>query len=335
VLVVLVVLFVLPTNHHVVVVVRAVGTTPQAAPSASGGGPQSPRAPSTQQVEQELHKAEAANTGGTEVGTATSVLGAGASASFAKLSRTLPDRVALAVVPLSSGRAQVLGGDVAAHGWSTTKVPVLVALMKARGSRGLTGSERALAHAAITASDNESILALFGDLKQLKGGLIGASDYMQGLFRLSGDEQTAVATAPPPSGAVTTFGQTQWSPVASVKFFSALGRGCLLPSASQTSYVLDLMQNIETSESWGLGSAGFRSVAFKGGWGPERSGGYLVRQAGIVNVGSSRAVAVAIVAFPSGSGSFSDGIQTLTQTATWLRRHLRPVSHPSTPCPAG
>jgi hypothetical protein len=155
-----------------------------------------------------------------------------------------------------------------------------VALMKARGSRGLTGRERALAHAAITASDNQSILALFADLKQLKGGLVGASNYIQSLFRLSGDEQTTVATAPPPAGAVTTFGQTLWSPAASAKFMSALGRGCLLPAAAQTSYVLHLMQNIETSESWGLGSAGFRSVAFKGGWGPERSAAtWFVRRA--------------------------------------------------------
>jgi hypothetical protein len=87
-----------------------------------------------------------------------------------------------------------------------------------------------------------------------------------------------VATVPPPPGAATTFGQTEWSPGEAVKFFRALAVGCLL-SSSQTGYVLGLMQNIEPSESWGLGSAGFSSVAFKGGWGPE-SGGYLVRQSG-------------------------------------------------------
>ena len=56
-------------------------------------------------------------------------------------------------------------------------------------------------------------------------------------------------------------------PGEAVKFFRALALGCLLP-ASQTSYVLSLMENIEPGESWGLGSAGFSSVAFKGGWGP-------------------------------------------------------------------
>jgi hypothetical protein len=77
--------------------------------------------------------------------------------------------------------AQVLGADTPAHGWSTTKVPVLVALLKARGAQGLSASEKLLAHAAITESDNQSILDLFGDLERIKGGLVGASAYIEGL----------------------------------------------------------------------------------------------------------------------------------------------------------
>ena len=225
----------------------------------------------------------------------------------------------------------MLGANVPAHGWSTTKVPVLVALLKARGARGLTAQENLLAHSAITESNNESILALFGDLERIEGGLNGASAYIQQLLRQSGDDETVVATAPPPPGAVTTFGQTEWRPSEAVKFFRALALGCLLP-ANGTGYVLGLMQNIEPSESWGLGSAGFGSVAFKGGWGPEPpSGAYLVRQSGIVDVGSSRGVAVSIVAFPS-SGSFSTGTQILTQTAVWLRHELRLVPRAAVGC---
>jgi hypothetical protein len=238
--------------------------------------------------------------------------------------------VELAVAPLGNGSTTVLGANVPAHGWSTTKVPVLVALLKARGVRGLTANETTLAHSAITESNNESILALFGDLERLEGGLQGASGYIQELFRASGDEETVVATAPPPSGAVTTFGQTEWRPSEAVKFFRALDRGCLLP-ADQTGFVLNLMQNIVSGESWGLGSAGFTSVAFKGGWGPEPSGAYLVRQSGIIDVGSSRGIAVSIVAFPS-SGSFSTGTQMLTDTAVWLRHELRLVPRTDVGC---
>ncbi|HXM87755.1 MAG TPA: hypothetical protein VN889_08975 [Solirubrobacteraceae bacterium] len=207
---------------------------------------------------------------------------------------------------------------------------MLVALLKARGAHGLTTSETELAHSAITESNNESILALFGDLEQLKGGLDGASRYVQELFRDSGDRETVVTTAPPPAGAATTFGQTEWRPSAAVKFFRALALGCLLTHA-QTSYVLGLMQHIVASESWGLGSAGFSSVAFKGGWGPEPSGDYLVRQSGVIDVGSTSGVAVSIVAFPS-SGSFSTGTEMLTETASWLRRELRLVPRSPAGC---
>jgi hypothetical protein len=263
------------------------------------------------------------------------VLNADASASFAQLVAGLPGRVELAVAPLGVGAPRTLGGDAAAHGWSTTKIPVLAALLKAREEEGegLTVEEQSWAHSAITESNNESVLHLFADLEQIEGGLGGASDYMQELFSDSGDEETVVATAPPPPGAVTRFGQTEWRPSNAVKFFSALARGCLLP-AQATRYVLGLMQSIEPSESWGLGSAGFTSVAFKGGWGPEPSGAYLVRQSGIIDVGSPRAVAVAIVAFPpAGAGSFETGIEMLDRTASWLRGQLRLVARARVPCP--
>jgi hypothetical protein len=321
------------TSHHVRVVRVVTVKRPVAkvTPSAASTAQVAPGAPSDRQVEQELHKAEATGTGGTgpgSPGTGTgsggSALSPGATASFAALRRSLPEQVEIAVAPLGSQHIETLGGDDPAHGWSTTKVPVLAALIKARGSSGLTTTEQALAESAITASDNESILSLFSDLERIKGGLVGASRYVQSLFALSGDPNTIVATAPPPAGASTTFGQTLWTPADSARFFSALARGCLL-SSGRTSYVLGLMQNIEASESWGLGSAGFHSVAFKGGWGPEPSGGYLVRQSGIVDVGTSRAVAVAIVATPSsGSSSFSTGTEVLDQAALWLRRELRP-----------
>jgi hypothetical protein len=231
----------------------------------------------------------------------------------------------------------VLGGDAAAHGWSTTKVPVLVSLLRARGPRGLTANELTWAHAAITESDNQSVLDLFGDLEQLEGGLVGASEYIDSVLRLSGDTQTVVATGPPPAGAVTTFGQTEWAPSEALKFFRALARGCLLP-ANQGGYVLNLMRNIIPSESWGLGSGGFTvPVAFKGGWGPEPTGSYLVRQAGIIDVGSRSGVAIAVVAFPSvgGSGSFPTGTEMLTQVARWLHSELLLTPHPPAGCPTG
>jgi beta-lactamase class A len=76
-------------------------------------------------------------------------------ASFEQLSSTLPGDIELAVAPLGEGSTKVLGANVPAHGWSTTKVPVLVALLKARGAGGLTAQENLLAHPAITESNND------------------------------------------------------------------------------------------------------------------------------------------------------------------------------------
>jgi hypothetical protein len=259
------------------------------------------------------------------------LLDATASASFARLAAGLSGRIELTVSPLGAGASVTLGGDAATHGWSTTKVPVLTALLRARGEV-LTPEERTWAQSAITESNNESVLDLFHDLESIEGGLLKASDYIQNLFRQSGDDETIVATAPPPTGAVTTFGQTEWTPNNTVKFFGALARGCLL-GPQGTDYVLTLMRDIEPSESWGLGSAGFVYIAFKGGWGPEPTGAYLVRQAGIIDPGSPQAVVVAIVALPpSGARSFEIGTEMLTRTAVWLREHLKLRPRVPVPC---
>jgi hypothetical protein len=317
------------TRHHRVVVVRVAKVHNTPGPSVKGEYHAAPGAQSLKSVEAELNAAKHTQTPRTSGSASTGggILATGAESSFKQLAASVPGHLELAVQPLGSGTAEQLGGDEPAHGWSTTKVPVLVALLKARGAAGLTSQEQSWAQSAITESDNASVLSLFGDLQRLKGGLGGASGYIESVLRDAGDGETSVATAPPPAGAVTTFGQTEWSPAESVKFFRALALGCLLPS-SETSYVIGLMQQIESSESWGLGSAGFSSVAFKGGWGPEE-GGYLVRQAGIIDPGSPAAVAVAIV---NRAPDFATGTETLTKTAEWLSHHLNLTARPAAGC---
>jgi hypothetical protein len=256
-------------------------------------------------------------------------LGSGAAASFDALQRQLrgDGPISVAVQPLGVGPLTILGGDPAMLGMSTTKVLILAALLRDRGGVArLTASQRALAGAAITESDNQSILELFSALEHDRGGLIGASNYATELLRDAGDPHTTVATAPPPAGYVTTFGQTKWSPTAEVRFFRVLALGCLLPPAD-TAFILGLMRRIEASESWGIGSAGFAQVAFKGGWGP-LADGYGVRQTAIVG-SASRAVVVALTVDPA--PSFSVGTTALTAVARWLHNAVRltPRARPS------
>jgi len=255
-----------------------------------------------------------------------SVVAPDAQSSYDTLRRELPGPVAVAVMPVGSSKATLFGSSAPAHGWSTTKIPVIAALMTALGSQPLSYEQQTEVRHAITESSNEAILELFHSLERIKGGLGGASEAVENELREAGDPYTVVATQPPPPGAVTTFGQTEWAPESAALFFGALDAGCLL-SASNTRRILSLMQQIIPADSWGLGSAGFSHVAFKGGWGPE-GGGYLVRQSGIVDPGTADATAVAIIAHPPpGSSSFDVGTEMLTRTATWLRRVLRPSSH--------
>jgi hypothetical protein len=214
---------------------------------------------------------------------------------------------------------------------STSKVLILSALLRdKRGVHHFTPGQILLARAAITQSDNSAILALFGDLEADQGGLLGASVYATRLLRRAGDDQTQVTTSPPPPGYATTFGQTPWTPTAEVRFFRALALGCVLPPAD-TDFELGLMREIEPSESFGLGSAGFPQVAFKGGWGPEPANQYGVRQTGIIGTGDS-GVVVSLIADPV--STFTVGQSVLDQLAQWLHGEVRLTRRPASPCPA-
>jgi hypothetical protein len=248
-------------------------------------------------------------------------LGSDARASFARLQAQIGSQaqISVAVQPLGQGPLQVFGSDPPMQAMSTSKVLILSALLLDKGGpNGLSADEQSLAETAITESDNGSILSLFGDLEADKGGLDGASTYATGLLRRAGDDGAVVSTAPPPAGYATTFGQTPWSPSDEVRFFRALALGCVI-SRESAEYVLGLMRQIVPSESWGMGSADFSQVAFKGGWGP-LPGGYGVRQTAIIGSGSSTVVA-SIAADPA--TDFGTGQAVLTDIAQWLHANLR------------
>jgi beta-lactamase class A len=260
------------------------------------------------------------------------ILKLGATHSFEALAVSMSARVGLAVAPLGSGGNEAFGSLQAGHAWSSIKVPILVTLMRDR-REGLTPTEMQWASAAIEASDNDAAASLFHRLERIHGGLNSASKAVQGVMALAGNSVT-VATAPPPPGAVSTYGQTQWSIDEASAFYRALANGCLL-DPSGTEYVLDLMRNVIPEQQWGLGEAGFDpswSVAIKGGWGSEaESGSYLVRQSGVVQNGPA-GIAVTMIA-EDAPGSFPAGIADLTRMATWLRENIRSLGPPAGGCP--
>jgi hypothetical protein len=288
-------------------------------------------APATNMPSQTMSRAPAALADAKVRSAVAPALRADARPSFAALSEKLAPqaRIAIAVQPVDGGRMQVLGDDPPMQAMSTSKILILSAVLRDRGGvDNLTPEQRSLAQAAITQSDNDSILSLFTDLEADKGGLVGASAYATSLLRSAGDEETQVTTATPPAGYATTFGQTPWTPSAEVSFFRALALGCVLAPAD-TDYELGLMRAIEPSESWGLGSAGFDRVAFKGGWGPEPSGQYGVRQTGIIGSGNS-AVVVSVAADPA--ATFGAGQSALDQVGQWLHREIQLTPRPAGAC---
>jgi beta-lactamase class A len=247
------------------------------------------------------------------------------------MAASLSARVGLTVAPLAGGTVYEFGDLREGHAWSSIKVPILTAVMRDEGE-ALDAEEEAWAADALTASDNEAAAALFGRLEDRYGGVVGASQAVENVLRLSGDSSTTVSTAPPPPGAVSTYGQTEWSLFASIQFYGSLVNGCLLEPAG-TEYVEGLMESVIPEQQWGLGEAGFPGdwdVGMKGGWGPEADGAYLVRQSGFVRDGN-RGVIVAMMAIDD-SGSYPAAAADLTQMAQWLAGELRGLGPATSSC---
>jgi hypothetical protein len=247
----------------------------------------------------------------------TAVLSPGATAAFSALENELSAQIGVAIAPLGPGEPQQIGSSLeTGHAWSSLKVPIVATVLREQGS--LTESQMSQASAAITASDNEAAAALFSSLGS------SASSAVESTLAASG-YPTQVATAAPPSGAVSSWGQTEWPLVSSVGFYRALACEDLGISEADTAYVIGLMESVISEQQWGLGQAGIDGrVAIKAGWGPDgsSSGPYLVRQAGILRSTSGNSGVVVTIAAQDSSGSFEAGVQDLDAVADWVRDNV-------------
>lgn len=184
------------------------------------------------------------------------------------------------------------------------KVPVAIAVSQRNG-----GAATSTMTAAITQSDNASAMAMWTSL----GSPSRAGAAVQSVLAAGGDTGTVVQTQVVRSG-FTPFGQTDWSLAAQQTFAQNLA--CIEGAAP----VVRLMGQVDGSQSWGLGSAG-SDQHFKGGWGPDPDGKYLVRQFGTIRVPSG-VVAVAIAVRPA-DGQFGTGTSELTRVAQWVAQNAR------------
>jgi len=249
-------------------------------------------------------------------GSSSAVLKPGAEQNFNELESSLGAEIGVSVAPFGWTAPVTFGHKTTGHAWSSLKVPIVVTVMR---QGPLSPEQEAQASAAITASDNEAAAALFASL----GSTAEASAAVEQVLGDSGSF-TEVTESPPPSGAVSTWGQTDWSLEGSVSFYRALACEELL-GETETDYVLGLMESVISEQQWGLPSAGISDmVAIKAGWGPDgsASGPYLVRQAGILR-SSEHMGAIVTIAAQDASGSFEAGVQDLEAVAGWVAQNVR------------
>lgn len=223
----------------------------------------------------------------------------------------LPDEWGVALVA-EDGSVQTLGPLQEGAAWSTIKVPLSIAALRAHGT-----ADQGLVDAAITRSDNAAAEALWSGL----GEPAAAGAAVDEALADHGDTTTRTQTRQvhPPYSA---FGQTSWTLGGQVRFGTSVA--CAQDPASVA--VVDSMGRIVSDQAWGLGR--LDGAAFKGGWGPGTDGRYLVRQMGLVTV-EGRRYAVALAA-RAADGSFAGGIAALDTLAAWLPELLADRAAPIT-----
>ena len=214
------------------------------------------------------------------------------------IGQALPELTGIAIAPV--GRAEevtVLGDVQTGVAWSTSKVPLAIAALRA--NPGATTQVRA----AITQSDNEAAEALWEGL----GGGESAASAVTDVLRQARDEKTTIPATRLREG-FTVFGQTQWDAANQARFAAHLP--CLPDSAA----VLGEMGSIVPEQRWGLGR--IDGASFKGGWGPaDTHAGYLARQFGILPTPSGD-VAVAVLADAPDLGAAEKKLDAIAQTLT-------------------
>jgi hypothetical protein len=122
--------------------------------------------------------------------------------------------------------------------------------------------------------------------------------------------------------AYTPFGQTLWSLSDQLHFTTGL------VCDTHAALVRADMGAVVASQRWGLGR--LAQARIKGGWGPDPSGRYLVRQLALVPHG--RDLVAVVVAVEPSNGTFARGISALDRVAAWLSTSLPWV--PSAPASA-
>lgn len=189
-------------------------------------------------------------------------------------------------------QAQSVGLVPDAPAWSTMKVPVAVAAL--RRDPGLIDTVRA----AITVSDNQAAEQLWASL-----GTPEEAGRATGAVLAEAGVHVAVQPSVTRAG-FSSYGQTRWTPADQARFAAAL------PCLAGAEPVLAAMGQIAPGQDYGLGSS--PGARYKGGWGPDPDGRYVVRQFGLLPAVDGQGVSAVSLAVRPASGQYTDGQAMLT-----------------------
>ncbi|WP_036503931.1 hypothetical protein [Nocardia aobensis] len=223
-------------------------------------------------------------------------------ADFTALRPSLDGRAGMAIMPVGGQRTAQMGDWTTGPSWSTMKVPLTLAVLRTNGNTSTYQMS-----AAITESDNSAADGLW----QALGAPEAAAKAVQTVLREGGDTTTTVP-ATRSRAEYSAFGQADWSLADQVRWASRL------PCLPDADTVTALMGKVVWGQQWGLGH--LDNTRFKGGWGPDPSGNYLVRQFGLLTTPNGD-VAISLAAQAT-SGTFDDGTQILNKMAGLITKHL-------------
>lgn len=198
----------------------------------------------------------------------------------------------LGIATASSNGAVAAGFQTAIPAWSTVKVPIAIAALRSRPE------QRIDAELAITISDNDAAERLFASSGTENVNAVLAEGGV-------GTEVNDILLRP----GFSTFGQTALSVSDEAVLASQLA--CI----EGANPVLEMMGRVDPSQAFGLGAV--EGTRFKGGWGPDTSGSYQVRQFGLLPRHDGTFAPVALTALPA-DGAYTTGQAMLTHAAIML-----------------
>jgi hypothetical protein len=213
--------------------------------------------------------------------------------------------ITAAALDLNTGQTWTLGGDTPQDEASIVKVNILETLLGDSGGQGLPTSEQSLAQTMIEESDNDSATDLWDDANGTSG--LSSFDANAGLQSTTPSSCVECAGFPWPGWGLTTT-----TPQDQITLLRLLAQPNKILTTSEQQYMLNLMENVTSSEQWGVdgGVPSGVTVALKNGWLPLDSSDtdWQINSIGWIN-GDGRNYLLAVMT--TGDPSEQYGIDTI------------------------